>query len=191
MDSAKSYSIKTSCVITEKALILIQPLKSEIPHHHMQTSFSYDTIEYRLTKNRFWIRFNRITGLLYALVGIAYFTPWGWHQSKMNTVFAILLIVLGGLEAILPNWHYRIWKTPFQYVRLEDGIIKWKDGYFNTKTELLLRDVKEYQVYIGEIHFITFEGQRHKLPIHMIEDQEKQDELVGLLREQFRVVSSE
>ena len=157
----------------------------------MQPTFSYDTIEYRLAKNRFWYRFNRIIGLLYALAGIAYFTPWGWQQSKFNTIFATLLIVLGGLEAILPGWHYRIWKTPFQYVILENGIIKWKDGYFNPRTELPLNSVKEYQIYIGEVHFITFEGQRHKLPIHMIEDQEKQDELLSLLRDQFRVVNGE
>ena len=76
-------------------------------------------------------------------------------------------------------------------MKLENGIIKWKDGYFNPRTELPLNSVKEYQIYIGEVHFITFEGQRHKLPIHMIEDQEKQDELLSLLRDQFRVVNGE
>ncbi len=119
------------------------------------------------------------------LGGILIYIPEGLKGDPFKLVFGILATTAGLMAIFFPNALLKPRGKPMHYFIIADGVIKWKEGLFSRKMELGFDEIESYKAYVGEVHFTTSQGEIVKLPIHMIEDKEKHDEFLGLLRESF------
>ncbi len=152
----------------------------------METLFKYNSVEYWEKSNKNWVLILRIIAGSYMIAGLVYFYP-GWNGDKnwWNLVIAIVYIIGGAFCMFFPR--YRPWPNSLgaNFVTIDDKKIRWSRGIFVKPSELMIADIENFKVLIGEVHFTTTRGEVVKLPIHMIEDKEKHDEFMRMVREGF------
>ncbi len=153
----------------------------------MASTFSYTSSDNWRKKYKTHTLVMRIGGIYFLIGGLLYFSPWGWgwEGDMWDSVFAIGSIGFGLIACLPTNWLWKPKGEPYEYVIIEDGMLKWKEGKFKQKKELRFDEIASYQLFVGEVHLSTIKGEICKLKTYNIEDDDKQKELLHIISRQF------
>ena len=154
----------------------------------MTLRYTYHS-EHHADRQDRWVHFLLFAGAFLLLIGGVYelflfFTDWthdAQEHSWWHLVISLLYLLLGGLLAYAGIRHVHAGKhhPSERYVRVDDERLVWRLDQLDTEQRVPLASIASvHQPSIRDLVITLRDGSRRTLPIYLVTNSEKQEELV-------------
>ncbi|NJC27192.1 hypothetical protein [Neolewinella antarctica] len=157
----------------------------------MTPRYTYQS-EHQAAGQHRWIHFLQFAGaFLLLLAGLyelyLFFTDWTATEedhSYWHLVFALIYLAISALLAYSGTQHVGHSADPAErFVRIDDKKLSWSLHQQPETEEVALTNIASFtQPNVRDLRLVLVGGGEKVLPIYLISDQEKQEELVDVLR---------